>query len=120
PRGNEKLVASFSNYGKSTVDLFAPGVSIYSTLPDNKYGNESGTSMAAPVVAGVAAIIRSYFPALNAAQVRSLLMQQVTNYPNPVSIPGRKSGLMTLDEMSASGGIVNASRAVEAALKTAQ
>ena len=60
------IVATFTNYGPQTVDLLAPGVKIYSCLPDNQYGNEQGTSMASPVVAGIAALLRSYFPKLTA------------------------------------------------------
>ncbi|MCX6295675.1 MAG: S8 family serine peptidase, partial [Bacteroidetes bacterium] len=56
------IIGSFSNYGLKKVDLFAPGVDVYSTLPDNKYESLSGTSMASPSTAGVAALIREYFP----------------------------------------------------------
>jgi subtilisin family serine protease len=68
------LVASFSNYGKNSVDVFAPGVKIYSTAPHNEYISIGGTSMAAPAVAGVAAMIRSYYPKLSAAQVKQVIM----------------------------------------------
>ncbi|HLF45297.1 MAG TPA: S8 family peptidase, partial [Chitinophagaceae bacterium] len=69
------LTAGFSNYGKTEVDVFAPGMRIYSTVPGgNTYGNADGTSMASPVVAGVAALIRSYYPDLTAEQVKDVLM----------------------------------------------
>ena len=71
------LVASFSNYGKKSVDVFAPGVDIYSCIPGSKYTNESGTSMAAPVVTGLAALIREYYPKLTAQQVKQIIMQSV-------------------------------------------
>ena len=61
------ILARFSNYGKKEVDLFAPGVKLYSTLPSNQYASWSGTSMAAPVVTGVAALIMEYYPELNAS-----------------------------------------------------
>src|SRR5690606_12729122 len=65
------LTASFSNYGKDQVDVFAPGVKIYSTIPGgNTYGNAQGTSMASPVVAGIAAFLMSYFPDLTAEQIK--------------------------------------------------
>jgi subtilisin family serine protease len=67
------LVANFSNFGKSSVDVFAPGVQIYSTAPNNEYITIGGTSMAAPAVAGVAAMIRSYYPKLSAAQVKQVI-----------------------------------------------
>jgi subtilisin family serine protease len=69
------LVASFSNYGAETVDVFGPGVAIYSTTPNNKYRNAQGTSMASPAVAGVAAVIRSQYPKLTAGQVKQVLME---------------------------------------------
>lgn len=68
------LVANFSNYGSQTVDVFGPGVAIYSTIPNNGYGNAQGTSMASPAVAGVAAVVRSQYPKLTAAQVKQVLM----------------------------------------------
>src|SRR5690606_27933961 len=67
-KNDKNLVAPFSNYGKRTVDVFAPGVNIYSTMPENEYKDQQGTSMAAPVVAGIAALIRSYYPSLTAVQ----------------------------------------------------
>lgn len=109
---NKKLAAYFSNYGRTTVDLFAPGVKIYSTLPHNKYGREDGTSMAAPVVAGIAALIRSYYPDLTAPQVRALLMQTVTKYNGRVRIPGHRKTYTTMANLCVSGGIVNANAAV--------
>lgn len=68
------LVAGFSNYGNQTVDVFGPGVAIYSTTPNNEYRNLQGTSMASPAVAGVAAVIRSQYPKLTAGQVKQVLM----------------------------------------------
>jgi subtilisin family serine protease len=125
-KGGKNLIASFSNYGKTHVDLFAPGVEIYSTLPDNKYESYSGTSMAAPSASGVAAIIRSYFPELTAPQVKELLMKTVTPYNKKVKIPYKKSNIhdshhskrkAKLSEISVSGGIVNANNAVLELLK---
>ena len=65
-KGGDELAATFSNYGKNEVDVFAPGVDILSTVPGNKYERESGTSMAAPVVSGLAALIMGYYPNLSA------------------------------------------------------
>ncbi len=64
------MVGSFSNYGQKNLDLFAPGVDIYSTYPEQQYEFQQGTSMAAPVVAGVAAVLFSYFPDLKAADIK--------------------------------------------------
>ncbi|SCY34079.1 Subtilase family protein [Nonlabens sp. Hel1_33_55] len=74
PTYGPKMVANFSNYGKSSVDVFAPGVAVYSTAPLNEYRNAGGTSMASPAVAGVAAVIRSQFPKLTAAQTKQIIM----------------------------------------------
>jgi len=109
------LVADFSNFGKASVDLFAPGDAIYSTMPDNTYKNESGTSMAAPVVSGVAAILRSYFPAYSAAQIRQILMYSVTPFAGTkVTVPG-SSRIDDIKNISVTGGVLNAAQAVRMA-----
>ena len=106
------ILANFSNYGAKSVDFFAPGVDIYSTVPDAKYEDASGTSMACPATAGVAAMIRGYFPELTAAQVRELLMNTSVKYKKTIQIPSaKKSGEMT--ETCITGGFVNAAEAVE-------
>lgn len=108
----KKILADFSNYGAKSVDFFAPGVDIYSTVPDAKYEDASGTSMACPATAGVAAIIRGYFPELTAAQVRELLMNTSVKYKKSIQIPSaKKSGEMT--ETCITGGFVNAAEAVK-------
>jgi subtilisin family serine protease len=111
------MVASFSNYGKENVDVFAPGVMIYSTLPGgNIYGNLQGTSMASPVVAGLAAFILSYYPKLSAAQLKYVIEQSVIHPAMEVTEPGTKKKT-TFDQLCKSGGIVNAYAAVELASK---
>jgi len=110
------ITASFSNFGKKNVDVFAPGVSIYSTIPDSKYASFDGTSMASPCTAGVAALIRSYFPDLSAAQVRTILMKSTTKVKKKVYIPGTKKSTK-LKKISVTGGIVNAFKAVKMADK---
>jgi subtilisin family serine protease len=116
--GDEKnggITASFSNYGKEEVDIFAPGVSIYSTIPGgNTYGNSSGTSMACPVVAGVAAIVWSYFPKLTAKEVKMIIEKSATPITEPVNVPGTSNKVL-LSEISKTGGIVNALEAVKLA-----
>lgn len=113
----ENAVAGFSNYGKKNVDVFAPGVQIYSTTPEGKYGNAQGTSMAAPMVAGVAAMIRSYFPELTAVQVKEVIMKSSTKNTNKVKRPGNKA-LVPFNTLSVSGGNVDAYEAVKLAAKT--
>jgi subtilisin family serine protease len=110
---------TFSNYGKKTVDLFAPGVKIYSSIPDSAYAYFNGTSMASPCVAGVAAIIREYFPTLTAKQVKKILMKSVTKVTYKVVLPGREDTYVTYKDLCVSGGMVNAYKAVQLALKKA-
>ena len=113
----EKRVAGFSNYGKKNVDLFSPGVAIYSTTPGNKYASFQGTSMAAPAAAGVAAILRSYYPDLSANQVKTIMLQSVLAQEGEVTKPGTTEKIKFSD-LSVSGGIVSATNAVTLAEKT--
>ena len=112
--GGDELVGGFSNYGKKMVAFFAPGVEVYSTVPGNKYKNESGTSMASPSTAGVAALIMSYFPELSALEVKDVLMKSTRKFDNlQVQKPG--GGKTKLDQLSITGGLVNAYEAVKLA-----
>lgn len=113
-----KMLAYFSNYGKESVDVFAPGVKIYSSLPGgNQYGYHDGTSMAAPVVTGIAAMLRSYFPQLSAKQVKEAIEKSVDHLPaseDMVNKPGLDfSELAPLEDLCTTGGIVNAEKAAE-------
>lgn len=115
--GNGMLVTDFSNYGKNAVDVFAPGVKIYSTLPGgNQYGNQDGTSMAAPVVAGIAALVRSYYPDLTAEQVKYAIENSVIKPSNDDTVyqPGTQN-IVKMSELSRYGGIVNAYAALKLA-----
>ncbi len=114
---NENLPATFSNYGKLNVDVFAPGVDIYSTVPKDKYKAVSGTSMAAPTVSGVAALIRSYYPQLTASQVKHILMNSGTKINFEVIKPGSDIEKVPFSELSVSGRIVNAYNALKMADK---
>jgi subtilisin family serine protease len=109
---NENLPASSSNYGKINVDIFAPGVRIYSTFPKNEYAKISGTSMASPHVSGVAALVRSYYPELSASQVKHILMNSAARYDIEVNEPGRTGNKVKFSELSVSGGVVNAYNAL--------
>ena len=114
---NENLVASFSNYGKNNVDLFSPGVQIYATVPENKYKFLDGTSMAAPEVAGVAALIRAYFPNLKAREVKQILMESgLTPTISEVIVGGpdeeQESKRMPFSDLCKSGKMVNAYNAI--------
>lgn len=109
-------VANFSNYGRREVDLFAPGVQIYSTVPGgNTYGSASGTSMAAPVVTGVAALVLSYYPDLTAQQLKTVLEKTaVPMRDSIVNKPGTDEKV-PFYELSVTGGIVNAYKALKMA-----
>jgi subtilisin family serine protease len=110
-------VGSFSNYGKKSVDIFAPGVDIYSTYPNNEYKFENGTSMAAPSASGVAAVLMSYFPDLTAAQVKGILMKTAARYPGlMINKPGTED-LVDFTSLSVSGGVINLYAAVMEAMK---
>lgn len=112
----DELVASFSNYGRKTVDVFAPGVRIESTMPDNAYKKNSGTSMAAPVVSGVAALVWSYYPQLTAEELRSILLNSVTDLKkNKVMRPGNKPKKTRFKKLSRTGGVINAYEALRLA-----
>jgi subtilisin family serine protease len=99
------------------VDLFAPGEDILSAVPGGGYERNSGTSMAAPVVSGVAALLMSYFPKLTAADVKRILLETAARYPDAmVARPGGKGEQVRFGDLSATGGVVDAYAAVRAAL----
>lgn len=116
---DENFVGSFSNYGKKSVALFAPGVEIYSTVPGSKYKNESGTSMASPSTAGVAALLMSYFPEFTAVEIKDILMKSSRKFDNlTVQKPG--GGKTNFNQLSISGGLVNSYEAVRMAQELKQ
>ena len=99
-------VASFSNYGKTHVDVFAPGVDIYSCVPGSEYKSQNGTSMAAPMVAGIAAVIRQNYPKLTAEQTKKIILMSAVPCSEKVIIPGTKKKTK-LAKISRTGGIAN-------------
>jgi subtilisin family serine protease len=106
-----KMVAPFSNYGQRNVDIFAPGMKIYATTPENTYEYLQGTSMASPNVAGVAALIRSYYPKLTAAQVKQVIMESGISLKNEVKV-GEDQHKANFSTVSKTGKIVNAYNAL--------
>ena len=118
------IIGSFSNYGEKTVDLFAPGVDIYSTIPNNKYTDESGTSMAAPSTTASAAILLQYFPELSPEKIKSTLMNTIVHYNKKIYVPGlykqrlikklgQKRVKKKISSLCISGGFVNVKNAVK-------
>ncbi len=111
PRYGSSMVADYSNYGKINVDVFAPGSEIYSSIPENKYKRQNGTSMSAPNVSGVAALIRSQYPNLTAPQVKQIIMD--SGLPiNTKVVVGKSKTVENLTDISKSGKIVNAYNAL--------
>ena len=115
---NLDLAASFSNYGHKSVDLFAPGVNIYTTAKNNNYRAVSGTSESSPVVAGIAALLRSYYPELSAKQVRDIIIESAVSYKNSKVNYTNYKGInkkIKFKKLSVTGAIVNALEAVKLA-----
>lgn len=117
--GDSTLAASFSNYGDERVDLFAPGASMYVARPGGAYGRAQGTSFAAPVVSGVAALVMAYYPSLSAEQIKKALLTSATDYANRmVQRPGGQKQVR-FGALSRTGGVVNAYAALRAAERMA-
>jgi subtilisin family serine protease len=112
PKYGSSMVAGFSNYGKINVDVFAPGAKIYSTTPENEYDTKGGTSMAAPAVAGVVALIRSYYPKLTAAQVKQIILDSGLALNTKVIVGGDAEDIQPIGDLSKSGKIVNSYNAL--------
>ena len=114
--GGENSVAPFSNYGSDNVDVFSPGVDLYSTVPNDQYKASSGTSMAAPAAAGVAALVMSYYPKLTAKQVKKVLLDSAIDVEYEVLSP--KGDRVQFYRLCRTGGVINAYEAIKLARKT--
>lgn len=113
----EDVVATFSNYGKVGVDIFAPGVAIYSTVPDSKYEDLQGTSMASPAVAGVAALLMSYFPDFTASEIKNIILSSGVDLSDQnIKLPGSEKKVL-FGELSNTGKVINVYNAVEKAIQ---
>ncbi|MCV9930459.1 S8 family peptidase [Flavobacterium sp. LS1R49] len=114
------FVSSFSNYGKQNVDLFAPGEQIYTTIIGSAYKSDSGTSLAAPMVSGTAALIWSYYPNLTVQEVKQIIMDSGTAYDLEVIVPGTKDKKVPFSELSKSGKVLNLYNAMQLAEKVSK
>jgi subtilisin family serine protease len=114
------FVSDFSNYGKENVDLFAPGEEIYSTSAGNTYKFDSGTSMAAPMVSGTAALIWQYYPNLKVTQVKQIILDSGTSYNLEVIVPGTKDKKVPFADLSKSGKVLNVYNAMQLAEKVSK
>lgn len=116
-KDNDELKASFSNYGKNNVDVFAPGFMINSSVPGSKYEENDGTSMASPVVAGLAALILSYYPELTPQQLRDIIIRSVTPVKHKIKYKNERNETVRVpfSDICVSGGIVNAYNALKLA-----
>ena len=114
-RLDNSFVSKFSNYGKKNVDLFAPGEEIYTTSPDNIYIINSGTSLAAPMVSGTAALIWLYYPKLTVQEVKQIILDSGSSYDIEVIVPGTKDKKVKFAELSKSGKVLNVFNAMKMA-----
>lgn len=114
-RTDSTFVSRFSNYGKNNVDIFAPGEKIYVAKPNNKYGYDSGTSLAAPMVSGTAALIWLYYPNLSVQEVKQIILESGVIIDKKVIKPGTKDELVPFSELCKSGKILNTYNAMQMA-----
>lgn len=112
------LAADFSNYGLTKVDVFAPGFEIYNSVPQSEYKILQGTSMAAPMVAGVAAMLKSYFPNMTMLEIKNVILSTSKKYPKATTLkPGTEADQVSLASISVTGGVVDVAAAVKACMK---
>ncbi len=111
------LAANFSNYGQTKVDIFAPGFEIYNTVPQSSYKLLQGTSMAAPMVAGVGALLASYFPTLTMHEIKEIMLKSATIYKGKkIILPGSEE-IVDFAKLSVTGGVINVKNAVKMCLE---
>lgn len=111
------IPSTFSNYGQTSVDVFAPGSEIYNSIPQSDYKILQGTSMACPMVAGVAAMLKSYFPEMTMKEIKDVILSSSTSYAETMQVlPGTEAEEVDFATLSVTGGVVNVYSAVKACL----
>lgn len=111
PKG--KLAADFSNYGQTKVDVFAPGHDIYNAVPQSEYKKLNGTSMAAPMVTGVAAMLKSYFPKLSMLEIKEIMLKSAKSYKGSKQTKPGTSDLIDFEKLSTTGAVIDVYSAVK-------
>ncbi len=109
----EKLPSSFSNYGQTTVDVFAPGSEIYNAVPQSDYATLQGTSMACPMVAGAAAFLKSYFPNKSMKEIANVLLTSSRSYKGVMQTHPNTKEMVDFGTLSVTGGVVDLYSAVQ-------
>lgn len=113
----KELAADFSNYSSTKVDIFAPGHEIWNTVPQSEYMKLQGTSMAAPMASGVAAMLKSYFPSLSMAEIKTIMLNSGKSYKGVLEIqPGSEDTMVDFSSLSVTGKVVNVKNAVKACI----
>lgn len=111
-----ELAAAFSNYGKEGVDIFAPGFEIFNTVPEGKYKTLQGTSMAAPMVAGVAAFLKAYFPHLTMLQIKDIILESGKSYAGTMQTKPGTEKKVDFATLCVTGKVVDLVAAVKLAM----
>ncbi|MFK7786854.1 MAG: S8 family serine peptidase, partial [Crocinitomicaceae bacterium] len=112
------LPSTFSNYGQTGVDVFAPGSEIYNAVPQSSYQELQGTSMACPMVSGVAALLKSYFPEMTMKEIKDVILSSSKSYAGTMQVrPGTQADEVDFAKLSVTGGVVDVLAAVKACLK---
>lgn len=109
----QKLAADFSNYGETRVDIFAPGHDIYNSVPQSEYKKLNGTSMAAPMVSGVAALLKSYFPTLSMLEIKDIILKSAKSYKGSKQFQPGSQDLIDFGKLSVTGGVIDVYAAVK-------